>query len=214
MADPHSPKKGESDDENTHIVNYKERVNDYSARVRLINKEKIELAKKVTKKADKIENKQKLYSIDRPSTVIEEKESEISELTEDCVTSYQKYKDNSQSFNSYYRQKSQTNSDDKASLKYSESSEDKDTDSDTSDLSNYYSKGKNTYYRNFDKTGTSVDTDFASYRKKFGVIEGSTDRSRVTNDSLKNTDGLLTNYKKLLTEIRGVIKSQRESILR
>jgi hypothetical protein len=42
----------------------------------------------------------------------------------------------------------------------------------------------------------------------------STARSGVTNSTQTATSDLVTNYKKLLSDIRGVIKDQRDNILK
>lgn len=77
-----SSKKEDDNEENINTNNFHERVNDYSARVRLFNKERVKSVKKIQPQEPK--TKLELYKIKpaKQNSAVEE-ESEISELTDE-----------------------------------------------------------------------------------------------------------------------------------
>lgn len=95
-----SDKKDKENDENSNRLNMKEKVRDYSAKVRLLNKEKFQPLRKKDNSLSDSEGETGIVPAKTFSHHMDE-ESDMSELTDDCMTSYRKFKDQQCSYRTY-----------------------------------------------------------------------------------------------------------------
>ena len=203
------------DDENINSTNFHDRIQDYSARVRLFNKEKVMRAKKWSDSRTS-PSRPEQSSPSNPDIRIKqydsiEEESEVSSLTDNVVTCYRKSKvqaeaslDPSNMTLGYAGQGLS-----QISLTSLESQEEEKDGSSSSDSfgfeSNSLHVSKMVPYDS--KSTYSVGTDWSK-----PIDLKSTERSLDSQGDQNQTQELVTNYKKLLNDIRNVISDQRSSI--
>ncbi|CAI2360448.1 unnamed protein product [Moneuplotes crassus] len=216
-------RRNKQNDENKNSMNTREKVMDYSEKVREMNKKETLLNSKPSYYSKQRScNSESAYSIEK---------SGLSDSTDNFVTSYQKYREiRSERVESAIKIQDRTErvaeDCDNISLDYSLSSSD-DAQEETktiSSVSDYYSAGKSKFIEKVDQSTLDLASDFHRYKDQ---IENATiDKSSCgITDSVGNTlseisesvdtqkEAIISNYNKLLKDIRGVIKTQRQNIL-
>ena len=181
------------DSENRNMNNIYEKVQDYSARVREINKKKFKPSKNLTTENTEDSTKLNIYEIPRPKAqdFIPEEDSKLSKSTENFITSYQEYREK-QNIDSFYPRGEKSYSDlslteeendtelKESSLQYSLSSHSKNSGS-SSSISNYYSAGKTNYYSKIPQSSIDLASEFSTYRRK--IEEGKVSFREMESDS-------------------------------
>jgi hypothetical protein len=170
-------KDDKDQDENVNTENIRDKVNDYAEKVRQINKQKFNKPKRKENKEDLL-NKQIRRNNDKKISFTHEiinlqprynaDESEISELTNNLMTSYQKEKRRNTDTVSFYRKTIELEEDknNDQSLQYSFTSSESESNSGSSVYSDFYSTKKLAITQKLKKLEPSIDTDLASFQRQ------------------------------------------------